>query len=276
MLLCQTGQTRKDVKLAGDWLCALKVGDKYSFEIQERVIKVAELAGLIQIASDMLNKMIIEKKECPSSICYIAVLNGLRKVKRLDIMRETMANLSNVCRAKNRSLQTIALNSYFNGMCDVMRKGSLSNSEDLFEEALDLLRPNAACERFNVKEGPDTISFNILLNTARLPKFRDTKRFNEILQLMRASNVDEDVYTYNLRLKSCIDYEGKMEIIDEMLSRSMISPDKYTVEQALLPLAKEGRLGELLELLRDYNENSESSKSKSNAYSTFLLSLVKV
>jgi hypothetical protein len=67
-----------------------------------------------------------------------------------------------------------------------------------------------------------------------------------------------------------------MEIFEQILSHPIVSPDKFTVEQMLLPLAKNGRVGDILELLRDFNLQQQSETSISNAYSTFLIALVKV
>lgn len=239
------------------------------------------MAGLIQLSCEILESMIKIKRYVPSSIAYIAVLNGLRKVKKLSILRETMASLSIICKENNQSLDTVALNTYLGALCDAsLISSSNSTSSDLIAEAVELLRPNVASDLYAIHAGPDTISYNTVLTSALTANGDNTAAVAEIMSLMKSNYILDDIYTYNLRLKACGNgptaIEKKIDIIDEILAHPIINPDKFTIEQILLPLAKKGRIGDILEVLKDFNAQQESEISVSNAYSTFLIALVKV
>ena len=238
------------------------------------------MAGLIQLSCQILDSM-IAKKYVPSSMGYIAVLIGLRKVRKVNMLEETMSKLAAVCKETDQWLETPALNVYLGALCDaIMLSPSKSSSRDIFNEAFDLLQPNIAQDRYTIKDGADTCSYNTVLNVATSPFSKNLTLATEIIDLMAMNNIAEDIYTYNLRLRACGNgqrsIEDKMEIFEQILSHPIVSPDKFTVEQMLLPLAKNGRVGDILELLRDFNLQQQSETSISNAYSTFLIALVKV
>ena len=104
------GKTKRDITLAGNLITELKIDQTFSFAVQERVMKVTAMTGLIQLSTQLLNSMVVENKHIPSSIGYTAVLNGLRKVKRFSLLQQTISNLSKACKETNQSLETVALN----------------------------------------------------------------------------------------------------------------------------------------------------------------------
>lgn len=277
-----TGNTKREIMDAGNTIKNLNISQKYSFSVQERIMKVTAMAGLMQLSCTILNSMVISKNYIPSSIGYVAVLNGLRKVKQLDVLQQTMINLSKACSGcceeveeSNKFIETVALNTYLGALCD-----DTTNNESLVVEAMELLRPNIAKDRYAIRDGPDTCSYNTVLNAAISSYPKNNTMVTEILELMKRNNVMEDIYTYNLRLKACgnnqMATEDKIVIIDEILSHPFINPDRFTIEQILLPLARKGRVGDILDILKVFNSQEQSVSSVSNAYSTFLIALVKV
>jgi len=248
----------------------------------------------------------------------VAVLNGLRRVKKLDLVQSTLMKLSNACQHDDihgngngnsdnsisnnsggggGSIDVVALNAYLGAISDVITTKSSSPSsssssssfsvaskEKLLMDAFNLLQPNVARETYSIGSDPDTISFNTVLNAAISMPVKNSTLINDIIQMVKTTEgVVEDIYTYNLRLKACENgiwsTADKIAIVDEILSHPTIRPDKYTIELSLLPLAREGRIGDILELLRDFNYSCDSTqvppRSISNAYSTFLIALVK-
>ena len=94
----------------------------FSYSIQERVMKITAMAGLVQLSLHILDSMLCirprvysatsadddddvsagidsreKKPHIPSSMSYIAVLTGLRRVKKLYVLEQTLSNLSNAC-----------------------------------------------------------------------------------------------------------------------------------------------------------------------------------
>ena len=268
---------------AGNIIQSLQINDKFSYSIQERVMKVTAMAGLIQLSCEILNSMTKENNYLPSSMGYVAVLNGLRKVQKLDVLHETLCTLSDVCSKTDQYVQTVALNSYLSAMCDIaISSRNLDKSNKLLRDAIGLLQSNIANERYTIRDGPDIISYNTVLNAALSTKNQNMTLVEEIIDLIRANDgIVEDMYTYNLKLKAfgsgVANTADKIALIDEILTHPILTPDKFTIEQALLPLAREGRIGDILEILWNFNNSQkESSISLSNAYSTFFISLVKV
>ncbi len=279
------GNTKREIIDAGNTIKNLNISLKYSFSIQERIMKVTAMAGLLQLSCTILDSMVISKNHIPSSIGYVAVLNGLRKVKQLDVLQKTMINLSKACSGcieeevvveeeSNKFIETVALNTYLGALCD-----DTSNNDSLVE-AMELLRPNIAKDRYSIRDGPDTCSYNTVLNAAISSYPKNSTMIMEVLELMKTNNVIEDIYTFNLRLKACgnnqMATEEKIVIIDKILSHPFINPDRFTIEQILLPLARKGRVGDILDILKVFNLQEQSASSVSNAYSTFLIALVKV
>ncbi len=333
------GKSRKDTIEAGNMIVTkVNMTQIFSFDVQERVMKVLAKAGMVQLASQILDSMVLgQYMYVPSSMSYVAVLNGLRRIKKLDSVRDTLEKLSNACRNNDsggnvsvdggdynnisnnsssssssnnssnnssnsacgtRSLDVVALNTYLGAISDVLTTKSPLRTisspssttitppkEELLMDAYNLLQPNVAKEKYSIDSGPDIISFNTVLNAAISMPIQNSTLINDLIQMMkRTEGIVEDIYTYNLRLKACgtgTSTTGyKIMIIDEILAHPTVRPDKFTIEQSLLPLAREGRIGDILELLRDFNFNCVSTRidplTVSNAYSTFLIALVKV
>ena len=245
-------------------------------------MKLAAMAGLIQLSCEILDSMINDQNYVPSSMGYVSVLNGLRKLQKLEVLEKTMNNLSDACKKTNHYIDTVALNSYLGALCDAARSSrDYDHSSKLLSDAVTLLEPNVARERYAVHNGPDVISYNTVLNAALSTSRQNSSLVEDILQMMKKNGIVEDIYTYNLRLKAygkgVASTADKIALIDEILSHPILTPDKFTIEQALLPLAKEGRIGDILEILWQFNNSQkESPISLSNAYSTFFIALVKV
>mmetsp|Transcript_26240 Transcript_26240/g.40118 ORF Transcript_26240/g.40118 Transcript_26240/m.40118 type:complete len:859 (+) Transcript_26240:205-2781(+) len=287
-------KSKKDAMEAEEVLLNLKIENKYSYAIQERVMKAASMAGRLTLSLTLLDSMVGNingEPYVPSYMAYTSTLNRLRKWRRVDVMRDTMLKLSNACKITGQELHVVALNTYIAALCDAARgtptRGPTSSFQkklreanskgdemktELLMEAMELLRPGKSLEKFSVSE-PDTMSFNTLLNAAAA--MRKQKLVDEVFEAMTAQNLAPDTYTYNAMLKAAPSTQDKIAIIDAILGMPNLSVDKYTIELALLPLAKEGRIEDILKLLKDYDNDGNSDISVANAYSTFLISLVK-
>ena len=104
----------------------------------------------------------------------------------------------------------------------------------------------------------------------------------KVTELMNSQNVSPDIYTYNALLRAYsfstvgdVATKEKIKIIDKIFDTPGIDPDKYTIENSLLPLSREGRVGDILKLLKDFNTKSDY-RTVSSDYAAFLHALVKV
>ena len=277
-----------------DILLALEIEKKYSYDVQERVMKAVAMSGYVKLALQILDSMLavddskgggLSSVYIPSYMAYTSVLNRLRKWKKVDAMREMLEKLSTCCKLKGEKLDLVALNTYLAALCDSVKVLSSSSSysssfrheEDnhveLLVEAVELLRPGVAMERFSVR-GPDAMSFNTVLNAAA--SVRNDTMIAEVVQMMKKQEIASDIVTHNAMLKAAPTSSDKVAVVDEILGTPGLALDKYTVELALLPLAEEGRIADLLVLLRGFSLSEETEFAIPNTYSAFLLSLVKV
>ncbi len=302
----------------------LDIEKKYSFAIQERVMKAASMAGNMKLAMKLLDSMLSmstddinvdmntnngrDRPYVPSYMAYTATLNRLRKWRKIDEMRTIMIKLSRACELTGKNLNLVAFNTYLAALCDNTKQFSNTNSRggggpiqsqssssssrhyrkgnevqansrnadeirmDLLEEAIELLEPGVSLKRFCIQK-PDTQSFNTVLDT--VASIQNQTLVEEVYQSMKAQGVDSDIYTYNAMLKAASSLTDRIPVIDAILGTPNIKVDRYTIELALLPLAKEGRIGDVFNLLKDFGNLNLPGRVVANAYSTFLLALVK-
>ena len=279
------------------------------------------MVGLVQLSTNLLESMIsgenssIQQNEdsekiintvhIPSGMAYSSVFNSLRKMGKINKMRNLLDKLITACKKQNIHLDLVTFNIYLSGLCEAILTSNKKNdgrslindneddntsksryqkqTHELLSEVVYLLQPGVAEERFFLESEPNLLSYNTILSvTARLG---EQTIFDEVYDLLRSSDIQPDIYTYNARIRSAkynsTDslYPRVLNLFDELMSEPNIKPDQYTIELVLVPLARAGRLGNILNLIRDF-EVSEGSKHRglqklSNAFSTFLIALVK-
>lgn len=262
-------KTKKDAMENETLLLGLGIHDIFSYDVQERVLKAASMSGYMTLAFHLLDSMLDAEdgSYIPSYIAYNSVLTRLRKWKRLQQMKEVLEKIAARAKSQGIMVHQVALNTYLSCLCDSIKTRSASQDE-LMEEALSLLRPGVSFNIFAV-EVPDMMSHNIVLNAAAsAQKFEVV---TETIQLMENRKLQLDTYSYNALIKSAQSDIEKMDLFGKLQK-----PDKYTIELILLPLLKNGRASDALDLLEDFNRSEISDMEKCNAYSTFLISLVKV
>jgi pentatricopeptide repeat domain (PPR motif) len=272
------------------------VEDKFSFAVQERVLKVASMAGFVQASLKMLDFMLGlstpktsqgEEGEnldvhvhIPSYMAYISVLNRLRKWNRVDLMRDLLEKLSNACRIKGQKLHIVALNTYLAALCDEHQITSSKGRErralacdEFMDEAISLLEKGVATERYCLAH-PDVMSFNTVLNAVAIS--RNETLMEHVMHLMQDQGIEPDTVTYNAMLKAAPTADAKISILDKILNAPELVPDRYTIEMVLVPLVQMGRIDTVMSMLQRLCSFDQPQYSLQNAFSTFLLALVKV
>ena len=263
------------------------------------------------------NEKQINMAHIPSGMAYSSVLNSLRKMGKISKMRNLLDKLVIACKKQNVHLDLVTFNIYLSGLCDAIltsNKHTVDQSpinddndddvdhdvdvdhgdnttknkyqkqtNDFLSEVVYLLQPGVAEEKFFLNNEPNILSYNTVLSVAA--RLGDQTIVNEVYDLLRSRDIQPDIYTYNARIRSAkynsIDslYPEVLNLFDELMSEPNIKPDQYTIELVLVPLARAGRVGDILNLIRDF-EISEGSNHRglqklSNAFSTFLITLVK-
>ena len=270
-------------------LLDLEIENKYSFAVQERVMKAASMSGYVKLALKILDSMVdmrngqnMNDEETsnpiyiPSYMAYTSVFNRLRKWRKINTMRETLVKLSRASKLKGEILHLVVLNTYLAALCDCVKEHRRQHEDDYLVkigEAVSLLHPNVAMERYNLPQ-PDVMSFNTVLNAAA--EIQHETMINDIVALMKKQGVNPDIVTYNAMLKAAPTVAGKVEVFDEILQEPRLAADRFTVELALVPLAIDGRVSDLLNLIKKYCSSDTLNYGIPNAFSTFLLALVKV
>ena len=296
----------KEVAEAGVKIEALFEENEVSFAIKERVMKATATTGL-QSTSKKLCLDMLGSNHIPSGMSYVALMNSLRKSGKLEEMERLLIDLSNAYRSNNGNCQAgvdiVAYNTYIGALCDAAlgsykssrprrlatSKGSDGNGDDVklfndyLAESVALLESGAGRERFFVAREPDATSYNTVLSCAA--KLKSRRIVEKVLGLMNDNAVEADIYTYNARLrlsmadgnKSDFQNSEALSLIDEVMSHPNLKPDMYTIDLALVPLIREGRIGEILQLLDDF-ESTECKRNRKRyigALGSFLVSLVR-
>jgi len=284
LLKIQGATSKIEANAIEEELMLLSIQDKFSYSIQERVVKVVSMAGYVKLSLHLLDSMLgissnslsstmSSQIYIPSYMAYTSVLNRLRKWKKIDTMRETLQKLSHACKIMNQNLDIVALNTYLAAICDTMKMRNEGEKDiELMREAMDLLYPGVAMDKYTLPD-PDVVSFNTVLNAAA--EMKNGTLVKEAIHLMKKQGIAPDIVTYNAMLKAAPNAESKVAVVDEILEAPDLVADRYTVEMALMPLVEEGRIPDLLNLLHGFSSTDQPEHAVQNAYSTFLLALVK-
>jgi hypothetical protein len=262
-------------------MLALEIEKKYSYAIQERVMKAVSMGGYVKLSLQIMNSMIIPAEGSniaapyiPSAIAYTSVFNRLRKWKKVDTMRETLENLSRACQVKGEILDVVVFNTYLAALCDTMKSKKVEDVRiELIDEALQLLDHQSTRDKYSFPD-PNVMSFNTVLNAAA--EIKNQTMIEDIIDTMKQRDIVPDIVTYNALLKEASTPSEKMDLINEIRSFPGIGFDKYTVELTLLSFVSEGLISEMLDMLKEFCVLKEEEYIISNAFSTFLLTLVKV
>ncbi|KAL7521227.1 hypothetical protein ACHAWX_007624, partial [Stephanocyclus meneghinianus] len=233
-------------------------GEDFPIEVTERVIKATASAGLISLSLDLLRRL-LHYKALPSSIAYIAVINGLRKHGRIFQIEELLTELGSSCRSIQNSklkhlgnstavakdadgLDIVAFNVFVAALCDAAVSGVpfISNSSET---------DNPGMKSFNWTFSND--------NNSTAVTSPSEKYLYKALNLLRGNTArtrfalqeDPDIYSYNTVLAAtakCSRLAVSKEVchcIVESCLRGMkqrgIQPDIFTYNARIEVLLKD-------------------------------------
>lgn len=273
-------RSKQEAIQAEEIILGMEIETKYSYAIQERVVKAASMAGYLKLSIGILKSMINTNSKdmssiyIPSSMAYISVLNRLRKWKKIDEMREIIQKLSHASKLKGQLLDVVAFNTYLAALCDSIKVNpGYDDSVELVEEALQLLRRPNTREQYQFSD-PDVMSYNTVLHA--IADLKNETMICETIRLMKKQGVAPDIATYNAMLKASSDRTKQLTIMDEIRSSPTLSYDKYSIELILLAFAEQGLILDMFQLLQDFITSGIAKNEVANAFSAFLLALVKV
>lgn len=187
-------RSKAEVNQAGDSIASLDM-NRFSYAVQERVMKGVAMAGLVHLSIQLLDSMLLTRNGqsstaalqkgydpvpgltepyVPSSMSYVAIFKCLRKRKRLEEMRETLQKLKLASKATSTKIDTIAFNIYLAALCDVSTKGDKHQTNlarnrkgrPALSEAIRLLGEGVAEAEFELIEAPGIYAFNTVLHAA--------------------------------------------------------------------------------------------------------------
>ena len=253
---------------AGKQLEALNLTENESVGVRERVIKICSLAGLMPLASSILDGIL---SECPSyipnSICYIPLLTAYRKLGKIAKVEECIDKVVQSClicsdEGTTVQLDSYALNIYIGALCDNKN----------FEKAFEILKNDEySMGRFGIM--PDVVSFNTVLSSSVRAGYLNIA--DDVSSLIDKKNFKRDIYTYNAQIRAAILSKKQADAlyyIDQVL-KSDIRPDQYFVDNAITPLLNAQRLSDVTRLIKGLS--LENSKRRSDAFCALLVTLCK-
>ena len=308
-----TAKTPRDIADAGTKLESLNIAQTTSVDVQERIMKATAQGGLLSLSMRLLENILNKSAAIPSHMAYTALLNGLRRSGRVQDMESvlnklTKAHQSNNDNSENGGIDVIAFNTYVAALCDAaveayeasrprrlqstapesQRKMADANTRsfsDFLSDAVNLLESGVAKERFCLKADPDLVPYNTIL--ACVARIKQPSIADQVLELMQRNGFEGDIYTYNARLRLAIttgdntntDDNEALRLVEEIMSSPNIRPDVYTIDLALVPLVRAGKLGKVLELLTEFESLEAKDRVDRNRYidalGCFLTTLVK-
>ena len=270
--------------------------------MQERTIKAMAQGGLLSLSVRLLENIIDERDAVPSYMAYTALLNGLRRSRRTKDMETMLNKLAKAHRQSsgddvNSGVNVIAFNTYVAALCDAAVEGYESarprrlqpptperqgETADFLADAVNLLQPEIAKERFCLESDPDLVAYNTILTCAARTKQPSVAE--QVLELIRRNGFEGDIYTYNARMRLAMttgdnnnaDDSEVLSLIEEVMSSPSLRPDMYTIDLALVPLVRAGKMGEVLKLLTDFESTKNSDRKRYiDALGSFITTLVK-
>lgn len=243
----EKARTQRQVADAGRLLDLATIPD--SIDIQERLIKAASIAGLLTTAQRYMDAL-VERKHVPSPVCYVAFLQGLRQGGRYPKMQAVLDQLRQV--AVDEPLSVLALNTYLAALLeDPLPRVRV-------DDALTALRESSS--RWNIT--PDAASFATVMNSAN----RST--VDQLWTTMTTLGIEPSLYCYHARLKVATDDEA-LDMLQEIQQTQQ--PNRYTIDLMVLPLARSGKIPELLSMLTHFVRTEPEAVSK--AFAAFLTTL---
>ena len=275
-------------------------------------MKATAQGGLLSLSMRLLETILDESGIIPSHMAYTALLNGLRRSGRVTDMDYVLNKLAEAHRSnkddEDGGIDVIAFNTYVAALCDAAietyessRPRRLQSTapqsqrevadadnrsfSDFLSDAIDLLESGVAKERFCLKSDPDLVPYNTILACAA--RTRQPSIADQVLELMQRNSHKGDIYTYNARLRLAIttgdntnaDDNEALRLVEEVMSSPNLRPDMYTIDLALVPLVRAGKLGKVLELLTEFESLEGTDRFDRNRYidalGCFLTTLVK-
>eukprot|EP00594_Rhizosolenia_setigera_P002615 CAMPEP_0178947212 /NCGR_PEP_ID=MMETSP0789-20121207/4727_1 /TAXON_ID=3005 /ORGANISM="Rhizosolenia setigera, Strain CCMP 1694" /LENGTH=678 /DNA_ID=CAMNT_0020627313 /DNA_START=529 /DNA_END=2565 /DNA_ORIENTATION=+ len=118
---------------------------------------------------------------------------------------------------------------------------------------------------------PDIFTYNAILRATVQMEFDFDNALDETMMknsTYDANNNTQNNYDSDLNLTS-------IGLINDIMSNPLLVPNQYTIDLALIPLAREGRYGDIFQLLGEFVEREQSNRYRiSHSFCAFLITLV--
>lgn len=259
----------------------------YPGEVLDLVCRAAALTGLVLLAVQLVEQMLVESQDpppqFPSPATQEALLTTLRKLRRRSLLTAVMEKLlhrAEVLQRKDSSqplISALTWNIFLAALCEpILTKGrvravTISLKEESLDRAATYLQIPRQCVR------PNEVSFATVLQACA--KVGNHRLAHELWSAMRQQGVAPNAVAYNAKLElaskldSSVRDEVTLKVWNDMLADIRVQPDRYSINLVLLPLVRTDRDAELESLL-DQFVGSNSQSLVSLAFTAFLSTLV--
>lgn len=267
-------------------------------ELGDYVIRATALTGLVQLAVNLTNHMLINDGNLISLQTQDAVSTCLRRAGRLSRLEELLSRLGEVAEQQTTSFATVSTHSFnifLAALCEAATEKSVNidsrakeppsiqryttlTQTELLQKAWYWLEGDRAKRVFKVS--PDSVSYATVMQAAAAVGNITLAR--QIWDETINNEVQPNIVAYNSRLSIAGKYKSihkknkeTLLIWEEIKNDSTVKPDKYTIDLVLVALAKEGRMDELKSLIDQFIFDSSSESSVSDSFAAFLLTVTK-
>lgn len=165
---------------------------------------------------------------------------------------------------------------------------TLSSSDKYLYKAINLLRGDTARRQYALETDPDIYSYNQILNAAAKcsTSLNSDKRIIQsiiasCIKRMSERGIKPDILTYNARLQAILatssdGNEAAIQLYNQILSDTNVTPDQYTINFMLMPFIHNGQCDEAWSMLNTFYKMNvdENNSMVTSAFEAYLVTLV--
>ncbi|GKY99232.1 hypothetical protein MPSEU_000878500 [Mayamaea pseudoterrestris] len=248
----------------------------------ERAACAAAMTGLSKLALSMVsNANATVSYQTQDAIC-----GSLRRAGKIQLLQDTVLDFGSKAIAHRLSMSVVSFNILLAALCETasdvspdrrktMTVRATSRAALLHDASQWLLQRNETLSKLGLE--PNVVSFATVLQAAA--SVGNVSLADSLWGEMQLQKLPPNIFAYNARLR-LLAKKGKTadkEMLDlwkEIEEDSSVTPDRYSVDWIIVPLARTGQ-NDKMEAILDSFVSSNSNNIASDAFAAYLLRLTR-